>query len=124
LLFFGEDIFQNQFCLSQNGVARFWAESGNVEFMASSIEGWADLILSDYSVQTGWQLAHDWQAIHGPLPRGKRLMPKMPFFLGGQFSLDNLWVGNPLEGMRFKRDLATQTRGLPDGTKIRLRVTD
>ncbi len=124
LLFFGEDIFQNQFCLSKKGVARFWAESGTLEVLASSIEGWADLILSDYSVQTGWQLAHDWQAIHGPLPRGKRLMPKKPFFLGGQFSLDNLWVGNSLEGMRFKGDLATQTRDLPDGTKIRLKVTD
>ncbi len=124
LLFFGEDVFQDQFCISQQGVVRFCAESGNVEVLASSIEGWADLILSDYSFQIGWKLAHDWQAMHGPLPQGKRLMPKTPFFLGGQFSLDNLWVGNSLEGMRFKGDLAMHTRDLPEGTKIRLRVAE
>jgi hypothetical protein len=124
LLFFGEDVFQDQFCISKSGVARFDAESGNIEVMAPSLEAWAELMLADYSVQAGWKLAHEWQAVYGALPRGKRLMPKMPFFLGGQYSLDNLWVGNSLEGMRFKGDLARKTQGLPDGTKIRLKVVD
>jgi len=75
-------------------------------------------------VSTGWRLAHEWQAVHGPLPQGKRLMPKIPFFLGGQYTLDNLWAGNSIEGMRFKADLALQTRNLPEGTKIRLKVVE
>jgi len=124
LLFFAEDVFQDQFCLSSQGIMRFCAQTGTTEFMAGSMEKWADRILSDSSAETGWQLARDWQALHGPLPRGKRLMPKMPFIFGGEYSLDNLWAGDPLEGMRFKADLAMQTRGLPDGTKIRLRVTE
>lgn len=124
LLFFGEDIFQDQFCLSTNGIVRFDSESGSVEVLSSSLEAWAELVLSDYSNQTGWKLAHDWQALHGALPRGKRLMPKIPFLVGGEYALDNLWAGNSLEGMRFKGDLARQTRGLPDGTKIKLKVTD
>jgi hypothetical protein len=134
LLFFAEDVFQDQFCLSRvrrsrfraakQGVMRFDAETGQTTFLADSIEAWADLILSDYSVQTGWQLAHDWQALHGPLPLGKRLMPKIPFILQGKYSLDNLYVGSPLEGMTFKGGVAMKIRDLPDGTKIRLRVVD
>ena len=103
---------------------RFDAETGQTTFLADSIEAWADLILSDYSDQTGWQLAHDWQALHGPLPLGKRLMPKIPFILQGKYSLDNLYVGSPLEGMTFKGDLAMKIRDLPEGTKIELPVID
>src|SRR6185437_11807751 len=110
LLFFAEDVFQDQFCLSDAGVMRFLAETGDRELLANSIEGWADLILSDYSMQTGWKLAHEWQAANGPLPPGKRLMPKIPFILGGEYSLDNLYPGNPLEGLSFKAGLAMQTR--------------
>ena len=124
LLFFAEDAFQDQFCLSKDGVIRFHAETGGKEFLADSIEDWADLVLSDYSMQTGWKLAHEWQALHGPLPRGKRLMPKIPFILGGEYSLENLWAGNPLEGLSFKAGIAMRTRDLPEGTKIHLRVTE
>lgn len=124
LLFFGEDIFQDQFCLSPEGVLRFDAETAKTEYLADSLESWANLILSGYSEETGWKLAHEWQSVHGPIPRGKRLMPKIPFFLGGQYRLDNLWLGNPLEGMRFKADIAIQTCALPDGTKIRLKVIE
>ena len=103
---------------------RFLAETGDREFFADSIEDWADLILSDYSMQTGWKLAHQWQAANGPLPPGKRLMPKIPFILGGEYSLDNLYPGNPLEGLSFKAGIAMQTRNLPEGTKVRLRVKE
>jgi hypothetical protein len=124
LLFFAEDVFQDQFCLSSSGVMRFQAETGNTEPVADSIENWADLILSDYSTQTGWKLAHEWKALHGPIPRSKRLMPKMPFILGGKYELDNLWAGNPLEGFAFKADIVRQTRDLPEGTKIRLQMKE
>lgn len=49
-------------------------------------------------------------------------MPKTPFFLGGEYSVSNLFAGDPLEGMRFKADLAMQTRDLSDGSKVRLHV--
>jgi hypothetical protein len=49
-------------------------------------------------------------------------MPKKPFFTGGEYTLDNLWAGDPLEGMRLKADLAIQTRHLPNGAKIKLNI--
>ncbi|MFZ0815640.1 MAG: hypothetical protein WAM78_08975 [Candidatus Sulfotelmatobacter sp.] len=88
--------------------------------MADSIENWAEKILSNHRGETAWPLASKWQAANGPLPAGKRLMPKIPFFLGGEYSIDNLWAGDPVEGMRFKADLALQTRKLPDGSAVKL----
>jgi hypothetical protein len=124
LLFFAEDALQDQFCLSskENGVFRFRAETGRTVFMADSIERWAGVILSDSSTETSWPFAHEWQLKNGRLPLGKRLMPKIPFFLGGEFNIENFWAGNPLEGMRFKGDLAMQTRDVPDGAQVRLNV--
>jgi hypothetical protein len=122
LIFFAEDILQDQFCLSKQGIMRFKAEAGESVFMADSLDQWADLILSNYSFETGWPFAQEWQVKHGPLPRGKRLMPNTPFFLGGEYSLANLWAGDCLEGMRFKADIAIQTRSLPPGSKVRLKI--
>lgn len=123
-LFFAQDILQDQFCLfkKQGGVHRFHAETGQTSFMAESIEKWAGIILANYRTETGWPLVHEWQEKNGPLPLGKRLMPKTPFFLGGEYKIENLWAGNPLEGMRLKADLAMQTRYLQEGAKVKLRV--
>lgn len=124
LLFFAEDIFQDQFCLSkkQSGVFRLQAETGAAIPMADSVENWAAVILADHKAETGWPLAHAWQEKNGSLPDGQRLMPKTPFFLGGEYNLENLWAGDPLEGMRFKADIAIQTRDLPDGAQVQLKV--
>jgi hypothetical protein len=120
LMFFAENVLQDQFCLSGSGVLRFNAETGGTDFIADSLENWAGVILRDYDRQTGWTLANKWQSENGPLPRGKRLMPKSPFFLGGAYTMENLWAGDAAEGMRFKADVAMQTRNMPDGTQVRL----
>jgi hypothetical protein len=90
--------------------------------MADSVERWAGVVLSNYQGETGWPFVHEWQAKNGPLPLGKRLMPKKPFFLGGEYSLRNFWAGSPLEGMRFKADLAKQTRSMPEGATVKINI--
>src|ERR1700691_2298220 len=120
LLFFAEDMFQNQFSLSTSGVLRFFSETGATAVMSASIEGWEEKIQADKNSTTAGPLASKWQAENGPLPIGKRLMPKIPFFLGGEYSIENLWVGDPIEGMRLKAALALQTRNLPDGSAVKL----
>ena len=57
LLFFAEDILQDQFCLSPTGILRFKAETGQTFPFANSIEQWADRILSNYKTETAWSLA-------------------------------------------------------------------
>ncbi len=120
LLFFAEDAFQDQFCLSATGVFRFDSETGRRQLIAESIEQWAARVLANYGSETGWTLASKWQGENGPLLAGKRLRPKIPFFLGGEYSVANLYAGDVVEGMRFKADLAIQTRDVPDGGPVRL----
>jgi hypothetical protein len=124
LLFFAEDVLQDQFCLSlrRAAVQRFYAETGQTEHLADSIEEWAGVILSDCRRETGWPLVHEWQLKNGPLAPGKRLMPKTPFFLGGEYQIENLWAGNPLDGMLLKADLAVETRALPEGAQVKLNI--
>jgi hypothetical protein len=123
LLFFAEDIFQDQYCISSDGVLRFFAETGATVFLADTVENWAGKLLSDFKCETAWPLASQWQDENGALPEGKRLMPKIPFFLGGEYSIKNFWVGDSVEGMRFKADLAIQTRSLPSGSQVKINFT-
>lgn len=121
-LFFAEDVFGGQFCIKDNKVYTFDPETGALEFLADDIEGWAKAIVSDYEVLTGYPLAHQWQKQHGPLLAGKRLLPKIPFVAGGEFALNNLYLGDAVEGMKFRASIATQIKNLPDGATIKFNI--
>ena len=110
-LFFSEDVFGNQFGLTEEGVCRFDAETAEVERFADTPEDWAHLIVDDFNVSTGFPIAHRWQELHGPLAAGLRLLPKVPFVLGGEYAVENLYAGRAVEGMRVRGHLATQLVG-------------
>lgn len=124
LYFFAEDIFGGQFAFSSNGVVSFDPETGDTEKLAPDLEGWADRLLDEYDILTGFPIAHQWQEIHGPLPLGHRLLPKRPFVLGGEFTVENLYVLDASQGMCFRGEIATQIRDLPDGATISLNIVD
>jgi len=124
LLFFAEDVFCVQFAIAPNGVFRFDPETGVRTWMAPDLDGWADIILSDFALQTGWPLAHDWQVRNGPIPPGCCLAPKIPFVLGGEYAVDALWACNRVERLRFGAALAVQLRNLPPGTRVELVVAN
>lgn len=123
-LFFAEDAFGGQFSIQGDCVWAFDPETGESTPMAASIEEWVDVILSDYEVQTGSPLAHAWQRRHGPIPAASRLVPKVPFVLGGEFTVANLYSLDTTESMLFRAGLATQIGDLPDGTPVRLDVVE
>jgi hypothetical protein len=89
-LFFGEDVFGNQFCLTDDGVGSFEAETCAVTQLARTLHDWAKLLLSEYELHTGYRLAHQWQSRNRALKVGERLAPKMPFVTGGEYVVDNL----------------------------------
>jgi hypothetical protein len=124
LLCFAEDIFGNQFVISEAGIVRFDLETGDADVVAGDIGEWVDLILSDYQKWTGYKLAHEWQVRHGGLDAGQRLAPKIPFVLGGQFDVSNLFAVNATEGVLLRANLAVQIRDLPDGAQVEYIVTD
>lgn len=123
-LFFAEDVFGNQFVLRDNVVWTFDPETGMSEEMAHGIEDWAEKVLADFGFWTGHPVAHEWQASHGQLPLGARLLPVRPFVLGGEFSVENLRALNDVQGMKYRASLAVQIRDLPDGASVKFQVID
>jgi hypothetical protein len=122
LLFFAEDVFGEQFGLGTGKVWRFNPESGARAEFARDLDEWAKKILADYSFETGYQVAHDWQQQNGELKEGQRLIPKTPFIMGGKYEADNLFALDAVKAMRYRADIWKQVRDLPDGTQIQLKV--
>lgn len=121
---FAEDAFGGQFTVRDGSVATFDPETGEVEPMADSIEEWAHRIVEEHEVLTGWPLAHSWQAQNGPLMPGRRLIPRTPFVLGGEFVLENLYDADAALSLQYRAEIAQQIAEVPDGTAVRLRVVD
>jgi len=122
VLFFAENIFGEQFCLRGEGVGRFDPETGEIESIADSLEGWAKALLDEPDFFVGHSLAHEWQGKNGSLKPGCRLVPKKPFILGGDLTISNLAEIDAVKGMRFRGELATKLLELPDGSTIRLEM--
>jgi hypothetical protein len=121
---FAEDAFGGQFSLHDDGVFAFDPETGARDRLADDLVGWAEALLDDAAVLTGYPLAHEWQVRHGPLPVGQRLVPTVPFVLGGSFDVDNLRALDEVQGMRLRGELAVQLRDLPDGATVRYGVSE
>jgi hypothetical protein len=124
LFFFAEDIFGGQFAYGSDGIVSFDPETGEVERFAADLEVWADRVMADYQLLTGFPVAHSWQAVHGQLAQGLRLVPKKPFVLGGEFVPENLYALDAAKGMRFRGGLATQIRDLPEGASVSFKIVE
>jgi hypothetical protein len=120
--FFAEDIFGNQFCIKDKTICLFDVESMSFEYLATSMEEWAELIIYNYDMLTGFKVANEWQQLNGVLPTKQRLLPKIPFILGGEYSLNNLYTSDAIEGMRFRASIANQIKDLPDGVPIKISI--
>lgn len=123
-LFFAEDAFGNQFCIHHERVCSFDAETGELNELGANLETWARALLNDYAFLTGYPLMHQWQSKNGALPAGMRLMPKVPFVLGGEYALNNLYPLEAARGMKSRGNLARQLKDLPDGARIEFRVVE
>ncbi len=124
MLFFSEDVFGFQFVIKDGRILRFEPETAQLEAMAEDLDTWARTILEDYWAETGYQIAHEWQRANGPLPPGQRLVAKIPFILGGDWSVDNVRAMDAVEAMRFRGALASQLHDLPDGTRVQIEIVD
>ena len=118
MYFFAEDLFGNQYAFKDDKIIFFDADNGEIKECAENFDSWCSLILEDYDYMTGWSLGHEWQIKNRPLKRGERLFPKIPFVAGGEYGVDNLWVGESVDVMRLRGEIALQLNNLPDGTTV------
>jgi len=121
--FFAEDAFGGQFSLKKDGIFSFDPETGQSQKICENISQWCDAILGDYDFLTGYSLMHQWQATHGNIKPDQRLVPIIPFVLGGEFSVENLRVEQAVTAMRARGSIAVQIRDVPDGGTIKLNVS-
>jgi hypothetical protein len=125
LFAFAEDIFGYQFSSYKRRIVRFDPETGDVEDLCATVEEWAALICQDFNVQTGYPIAHKWQAANGRIRPGNRLAPIYPFVSSqGSYELSNLYEVNALKGMLSRADFARQIKNVADGSKVKLVPTD
>ena len=117
---FAQDLFGLQFVLSRSGVLRFDPECGGVSHYAKSLEDWAKQLLQNYEEDTAWPLAHEWQLLNGVLPPNMRLLPKLPFVLGGDYEADNLIAVECTQAMEFWAKLFEAIGNVPDGQSVTL----
>jgi hypothetical protein len=115
---FAENIFGEQYYIHNENIYQFDPETCETKIIANNLNEWAELILDDYDYLTGYPLAHEWQAVHGPIPRGSKLVPKLAFVLGGEFSIENLVLSPELDVMRLRAAIANQIQDVEDGQSI------
>lgn len=123
-LFFGEDIFGVQFCIKDNRIYTFDPETADFEFFSTNFEMWAKNVLKDYEVVTGYKIAHEWQSRNGKIPSGKRLIPKIPFVVGGEFSIANLYLDGSIAGMIIRSEIAKKINGKKDGSAVLIKSSN
>lgn len=117
--FFAEDAFGCQFGASGDAVYFLNAETGYLKMHSQCLEEWAEKLLKDYAVETGYPLAHEWQVKNGRIPGNCRLVPEVPFVLGGKFAVDNLIPVRSIQAMRYYGKLASDLAVRKDGEVIR-----
>lgn len=122
--FFAEDALGVQYALRDGKLAQFDPETAAFEELADSVDGLFARIGDDAAYYTGAPLLAAWEAKNGPLESGFRLVPRQLFCLGGEFSEGNLIAKRDVEGMRARAQLFQRIKALPDGTTIRISITD
>jgi hypothetical protein len=121
LFAFAEDIFGYQFCSQGDQIVRFDPETGDVERVCSSVDEWAMLICHDYNFQTGYPVAKAWQAKHGPIAQGNRLVPIYPLISKeGSYDVSNFYEVDDLKGMLSRANFARQVRDVKDGQQVKI----
>src|SRR5664279_120715 len=122
IIFFAEDVFGGQFGIDGDSICYFDPENADLTPVAENLESWGRWILDDHRVRTGWPLLRQWQELYGIIQEGQRLLPKIPFVLGGKFELENLFKLNDIEGMRWRADIANQLLDCPPGAKVVIKL--
>jgi hypothetical protein len=117
-LYFAEDIFGNLFYSDNKKIYLLDVETEEMEFIASSLDGWSKKILDNYNYLTGYSLAHEWQQQQGLLDNTKRLVPKKLFVFGGAYSIENLVEQNRFEALKYRSNISKQLKNVKDGEKI------
>lgn len=124
IYFIGEDIFGNLFAFHETNVIFFNIETSEFEIIARDFDHFIEELFSDLDYYTGRIfIKHLNQEERYSLAYGKRLCPKYPFVLGGEYHMNNLVLKNSIENLSYCASIANQIKDLPEGSKIDIKLT-
>jgi hypothetical protein len=124
LVFFAEDVFGNQFAFEGDRVVYFDVENGRATPFANSFSEWLSIILEDPADTLQLMLYKNWLKKGERLEPSEHLCPTYPFIVKAEPPLHELHRVNSIEDMRYKGRFALQIKDVPDGAKIKIKVTD
>lgn len=115
---FGQDLFGVLLTWHEDHVCGFDTETAEHEPIAGDLDGWASAVLAGPEELVGSAFAFGWQERHGALEPGERLVPLLPFVLGGEYDDANLEPRDALQALRERAALARVIATLPDGAEV------
>lgn len=122
--FFAQDIFGNQFGFSTKGIVFFNIETGEKEYVAERFNDWIDLIFNDLECYSGVVILELWDSKKTHIKYNERLCPIIPFVVGGEYEIENLYAGSFPNYILANVNIANQVYNLPEGTDIQLKPID
>lgn len=120
MLFFGDNSLGDGFCLKNGWFYKYDFETGELEFMGEDLNEFSKSLLLNYNYYTGYTLAKEWMNINGGLSFDKILMPRIPFILGGEYSVQNLVLYSRNDGFKKKMNLCKKISCFNDGEEVLL----
>jgi hypothetical protein len=117
------NLFGDAFLVDATGAVHMLSRSGaSIEQVASSEEEFCEKLIHD---EEGWQLrplADRCAAAGKTIGEGQCYAFTTPPFLGGDYSVDNVWVSPWREWFALTADLYNQTKDLPEGASVQVNV--
>lgn len=117
----GQDIFGNQFVGTDAKYYFLNIETAELDYMADNIKQLINAIYENVEYYSGHVLTSDLsenQIVQ--LASGFRLCPRKPFVIGGDFTIQNLYLLNTMKCLDYNFDIASQILNIPDGKEVKL----
>ena len=119
---FGEDAFGDQYLLRGGVVHRLSAETGNIASLGADLREFDHNVREDPVGYLSLGPLEQFRASGGELAPGQLLSVYPPFVMRESANGVSYRAIPAEERIRFLADLASQIRGLPEGTKVRFRI--
>jgi len=123
MFFIGQDIFGNQFGMNKTGCYLFNIETGDIKFLAKYFDDLLEVIYHNLSYYSGMELIAEWVKRNNKFTASDRFTPKIPFVLGGDYTIDNIYSMNSILNIRYNANIAKQVHNIPDGTNFKIEIT-
>jgi hypothetical protein len=123
LVSFAQDLFGNQFCFDTagNNIVFLDVETGGKDVIARDFSSWVDALQERLHYFTGINVLEEW-VLNDQLKFDQRLCPKVPFVMGGEFKVNNLYASSFPNSIRAYANIARQVYNLPEGTPVKLNI--